>query len=1761
MPIYVYNAGRGITKIRKESTKVRPLIALCIVCTVAAQAGQEGSVHPFSASGFAASDHFGAGNQLQASVSVTTTVTVSQPACPPGQVPASGGSGCSIPDYGSQLQGHVYAAGVESPLQKAFRFAGLTARVDRSANAHLLYRASKKEESRLLDFFSGLGLSTLRFTNKRHGNPPLQGKVYGGFNERQLIGFANFAPAFAVRTTGVSQYTHIATGRIRNGAWMLVNTGGDGRQDPLQGLRDWEQEGAKAAAATGKVHFYYGLDSSLTVRHADSNGCKHISSSCIGVPHSFEVKLSNGKSRTMSGDAVNFAFASYLTAWELMPAKTDISAVFDLALKCANDIGATGADDDTGRGRLDIGCLAYQAASIGKCPLGQEVAAGGRCAFLRYWRALEGHIYTDQDSIASPQQRAFAAVQLADRQVDRSADAYVMDRYQHGQDIRDILAGTGLVAGDNYTYLEFRNNYLMDEDYDFVMSSTDFVNASFALLDKYNDFINRGAFIDSGAWILNAVGNHGTVDPGEVYIDEHQMSQPVVMSLYTDLVASGKVHFYYGLNGSLSGRDKGSPSTYRGSSGCTNIESVCIGMPYSVRLGQRREISGTSFSTPLGFAAYLMAWERMPANTHISAVFDMALDCVDDIGAPGPDAETGLGRLDIGCMAYRTTQAPECQFGYVLVSVSPPSCERFSYWDDLQHPLAVVSGDGESIIGRAFRDVGIVERTADRSGSIHAAVEDDQRSFLSLLGIEAGANYSRVSTTADVADAYRGLASSELFGLLHRPAPELFTSNRLAAPGIDRSDVRQGAWIVALVGQQPQSSATVTAVVSGNVNPLSRISGKQRRKGTKQVASTGKVHFLYGLDEKVAGRHSASDGCASIRDHCIGVPYHYSYQSLSVSIGLTATATVVQNRTVSGNRLGAAFGFAAYLTAWERLPQTDTVADLFRIAKGCVDDIGAAGADDETGLGRLDIGCLAYETARRASGFWETIRTHHYDDRDDDSSPHQQAFAAARIAGRTADRSDDAYVADGESHGHLIRTHLAGAGINPDTNYKYLEIRNDFARHYDFLLSSSDFLNSSSGLGTNLSDFRSNGAWFIYSAGNHGNVDPTAAYQDPAAVISLLRKAVASGKMHFYYGLSRDSLEVRDERSSGCKYMESACIGTPYYYTVRSTLIRGTSFSAPFAFAAYLMAWERMPANTHISAVYDMALDCVEDLGEPGPDADTGLGRLDIGCLAWRTARAPSCQFGYVLVSVSPASCQRFSYWEDLQHPLAVVSSDGESIVERAFNDVGLQARAVDRSGRAHAVDHDSWQGFLEALGVAAAVNYSYIPSTADVAQEYGRLSSSDLFGLLHQPAAEVFTNNQAKAAGIDGRSVATGAWIVSPVSRRTGLSAVGEDNSLAGLAAARRKGVKAAAATGKVHFLYGLNNKLDGRHSESDGCANIKEHCIGVPYTYSFAQVTVLASPLGAKQISASFKLAGNDAGARFGFASYLLAWERMPQEVSVSDLFAIVEGCVQDIGREGADNATGLGRLDIGCLAFEAYRKSNPTVLLSTVVIEPAKQQLPFGRASDAFMDDFAQGLFGDQLGYLVLPGAAQAKVQVGFPGDSFSGFYRPVLSEAHYSAAPFHPRHAPLLPGFGLVATGSQVGVYRQLGPDLRAGLLAGRGSSFFGSGGSGEFAFGCTTDVRLAVSADLHADGESALGLTGWLQSSRAGCIRGQLLDRLQGSEAGISAFYTRSAGDWRLSAQAWGSRFVGGEVELAGERFAIGQGSPSYGGRVRLSYSF
>ncbi|MCY4325854.1 MAG: hypothetical protein OXC81_07560, partial [Betaproteobacteria bacterium] len=920
------------------------------------------------------------------------------------------------------------------------------------------------------------------------------------------------------------------------------------------------------------------------------------------------------------------------------------------------------------------------------------------------------------------------------------------------------------------------------------------------------------------------------------------------------------------------------------------------------------------------FAAYLLAWERMPVRTHISAVFDLAINCVDDIGTDGTDDDTGLGRLDIGCLAYQVTQATECEAGHTLTSTGtcepvvcpvqtvlktgPARCER-SYESELRtHQYAA---SRESPVEKAFRIAQPVVDRSNRSAQaylLHSGTTAQGEEIADLLaGMGIGSSqYTHLSMGAapsaqQITDRYLQLTSSDLVAFSHAAAP-LVTDDYLVGDGIFTYQFRKGAFALIDTGS------------GGSQDSLAGLA-THYQEGMKAAAETGRVHFYYGLNSALSGRHASANGCQHLGEYCIGAPY-------SFSVELRGGTT----KTLAGE--SSTFAFAAYLNAWERMAENTHISAVFDLALSCVQDIGTTGVDDDTGLGRLDIGCLAYRTAdvpvcsatamlvsrtecgRPYDSYWDSMRGHVYNPRDPLESPLQLAFKNDGIKDRTVDRSSDAYIMDGGFHWQYIKSELDGIGLAVGTNYSLMPIESfafsfftpDIVRSYESL-SSSDYINAS--FATDDTPWVTNGPYILNATGNSGNVG----WFNPARE----DLPVGLNKVHFVYGLHPTTLTIRDDESNGCAGIERFCFGAPYMFHTVGDLgylrISGTSFSSPFAFAAYLMAWERMAANTHISAVFDMALGCIEDIGAPGPDADTGLGRLDIGCMAYSSAHAPSCHPGYVLTSVRIANCERFSYWEDLQAPLSIAPGSetsiiGESLLVRAFKDVGLQTRTTDRSANTHAVVDTTTTTLaftdlqmLGIMGVTATVNYSYIPTTANIVSQYKNLAATDLFALLSKPATEFFTEDESQAAGVEAGSITSGAWILSWLRQQQR----GNINPLALLPLARDNGVRQAAATGKVNFLYGLNDRLDGRSSGSDGCMHIAAYCIGVPSSYLVrvtTQRTYLSGDVATVTLNQTYS--GNQAGALIGFASHLLTWERLPQTSTVSDLFTVVRGCVED-------------------------------------------------------------------------------------------------------------------------------------------------------------------------------------------------------------------------------------------------------------------------
>ena len=1804
----------------------------------------------------------------------TTQPTVPEPAC---------GSSITSPvdcQYHRQVVLHQYVAGRASPQIKAFAAVGINAPVQQRANqVHLVSGGDTGQK--IIDFLAGANLQrTTHYTYTdlgfeptalRTGTAPLV-NAYLARSSQQLFYFPYQVSFFdfldiedrPLITDDNHASRGISTRQVADGAWMLMHTG-DINYDPFNQIIEQRQAGVAAAIQTGKIHFFYSLADDLQSTGAKSSSCLHTVDYCFGVPRRFAVGEAGA---IVNGYPAAFAFATYLTTWERMPANTGISAVFAIAKRCAHDIGATGADEATGLGRLDIGCMAREAAAATSCPAGQIlvgkqdcqplicpdheiktgntcirkiqcpagtvlVLAGNSCAPRSWLTQLASHQYLQ--GVASPIEQAFDLV-TGDQQVDRSKTAWLLDGAAAGDLAVDFLARNGL-AGD-FSLLDLGDDLSAVSPADLVnhylsLTAGDLVNFSFANvpLRTDDDSTNTGigtAQLRAGAWVLVGTGNDGNVNP--------LASMPGWRQQGTrNAAATGKIHFFYDLNNSLTGRSAAA-------NGCMNIKNHCIGAPGQFTVGLRDDSSETvtGKASTFAFAAYLAAWQQMPARAGIGALFDLVTSkCVQDLGATGADDQTGLGRLDIGCLAWEASQIADCPPGEGMVASI--TCQTLSCPDGQILVAAACVGrkscragttlaadnncrpqtnwtalashaydkGATSPLQQAFANVTLASATTSRSGQAYLfignGVQSELDKFTDLfarMGVATvGIRYIRRDEPARdlskpgqlpnfqvtvMARDFRSLTNASMAALAYSQYLRLpFSPAGENSPaGIKADGIHP--WLLVNTGGD------------GQVDPLASLP-THYRQGTRQAAATGKVHFFYGLNAALDGRAAAANGCQHIKDHCIGVPWSFTVQLRDDS-----------KQTLSGAVYPATFALAAYLAAWQRMPETTSVAAVFEIARSCVDDIGATGIDDATGLGRLDIGCLAWQAANATDCTanrvlvrkavcadrlaWPIAATHLY--APGATSPLARAFAGAGIAAAGVDRSADAYVVDTADHGADINRLLSLIGLsadpaNPDYNFLSHDDSLSAITGSYLLLSSHDLANYSRVFPFYdiWRPFRPDdrkdvpfpqvaereiekGAWLLISAGNDGTSEFGASecpYSSCDGVIEYIDAYIAAfntNKAHFVYGLDPHNTARRSASSFGCRYVERKCIGVPFAFFLQPQpldelvdndapkSLAGTSLSTPFVFASYLMAWQRMPKNTHISAVFDLAISCVEDLGVPGADADTGLGRLDIGCLAEKTAQVPTCHPGHVLVAAAPARCERFSYQDDMRQ---FVSLDFGDPITRAFADVDLSA-ITDRSAAVHVAARADDLDLLDRIGLAAGSNYTRIAppgSLADLKTAYQAIAANGLVSFPGEDFGDFFTSDSAQAAGLESSAVTSGAHIIIHVDSHADTE--GQQNPASDLTAVRAAGVRPIAATDKVHFLYALNSELTGRHRHSDGCQNIENWCLGVPYTYWIA-------PAATVSIYAPVDISSNEIAEQFGLAVYLQTWERMPAGATVAQLFQLAIDCAQDLGATGADAETGRGRLNIGCMAYETYRLHNPTAVVSTVTIAQSAA-LPgeeAGSQRSAYMDDFARGLFGAQLGFLSLPGFSDIGLKVGFANDSFDGTYRPVASAAAYQPGSFATRD--LAPAgatdFGLRVADDRVGLYYRLDEKLAAGFTLGRSDNFFGGAGSGEFAFDCTIDLGLAISGQAAIGPTDRISLTGGINVRQAGCISGNLLDELRGSEAGLVAGWQRQAGNWQVSASAWASRFVGGTAVVGGAPFAIDGGSTQYGARVQASYS-
>lgn len=356
------------------------------------------------------------------------------------------------------------------------------------------------------------------------------------------------------------------------------------------------------------------------------------------------------------------------------------------------------------------------------------------------------------------------------------------------------------------------------------------------------------------------------------------------------------------------------------------------------------------------------------------------------------------------------------------------------------------------------------------------------------------------------------------------------------------------------------------------------------------------------------------------------------------------------------------------------------------------------------------------------------------------------------------------------------------------------------------------------------------------------------------------------------------------------------------------------------------------------------------------------------------------------------------------------------------------------------------------------------------------------------------------------------------------------------------RRNLSNAVLSGKVRFFYGLNTGFTGRHPTSSGCRGVETACIGTPFLYNVNGRTI----------------AGTSFSSAYAFHVYLLTWERMAEEATIAQVFSLGDLCTIDLGEEGADEDTGIGRLDLGCMARASAQGVQPPES-TTVIADPPSQlngpddeapiydpnvpaethNVPAATAGQAAHDSFIRSLFAPRLGSLKLPGNADARVRVELPGDSLSGHYDPSAGvEAAVSSAPPSSLATGQLHGPLSLTVDRQgaVGFEVQAHPRLTLGFDHRNSEDFFGGGGSGAFALDTTRRLRARVGFTPR-DG---LTLEAWTVRGEADG-RGALLRHAEGSEHGMQLRFQHATKDGATKSQvavrAWASRFAGGRLNI------------------------
>ena len=848
-----------------------------------------------------------------------------------------------------------------------------------------------------------------------------------------------------------------------------------------------------------------------------------------------------------------------------------------------------------------------------------------------------GEVYDPQTQ--SSVVRSFVQATLADVAVSRSKGAYLIASSTYGiaTAARDLLAGIGAGSG-SYTFLDTGDGSTSNRSSYLGTPENSLVNIlSNPLYTRRGSELVGGLIISPDdikkhGWIVSDTGFDGNVDPvagitGRKWLSAHSSE---IASGYRQAASTGKVRLFYGLSGDRKGR-------HAASNGCKGFEQYCLGTPYFVRIrnGQGRyiDVEGAFVST-YGFAAYLLAWERMPEDTHISEVFELGDECAHDLGVAGADVDTGLGRLDVGCMAERIYLAsvvaePESKEPPpVTVTVAEPESKE-------PPPVTVTVAEPES---KEPPPVTVtVSEPEDKEPppvTVTVSEPEDKEPPPVTVTVSEPESKEPPPVTVTVSEP----ESKE-------PPPVTVT--------VSEPEDKEPPPVTVTVAE-PESKAPPPATVTVSTPDQQPEKEAERPSSAMTVVATVSLDRIY--------RHEVR-----------------TWKSHFVSLGVTVATSRRQN---------------AYLISYRQHDKTYSSEQEWR-------------KEWRKRWGRFryegDRGTAAYELiegmlGRRISYNPPTDYTMLSDDGYISSlfEPHRYYEIDYQDAYDTTQENSIVHFARDPFylHGSNARTvFLSGSDENVAQVAKDIAIDPETINSHGWIVSGAayDFL-----VTPTTERFLGHRGWLQGEYRKH--------------MEEGYRQALATGKVRLFYFLDVDEEgRVRNFKnnwgSNGCKGFERYCIGVPNRIQVHYNLsnVGGgfysynvTHLEAAYGFGLYLLAWQRMPAEAHISAVFAMGDRCTLDIGEEGPDAATGLGFLDVGCIAREVYQA----------NLDPAAAT-----------LSVAVSQMAAQAQPAASIVQMQAQSSEGQG-----DDPARQQFLDGFAqeLFSDLGSLSLPGSSDASLEVG---------------------------------------------------------------------------------------------------------------------------------------------------------------------------------------------------------------------------------------------------------------------------------------------------------------------------------------------------------------------------------------------------------------------------------------------------------